>query len=198
MALPHKVYFPTFPNSTWKTLPMVLLLLLLDISKNHNCFQRASETSRCLETSPVLFPVLCRDWLRGLSGLVLTKHLPSPKTHILTKKKGIEGVFMREGLKERTVVLVCARVCVWAGACVCVFISSVQMGGRVALAAKWFSMLMSCYLWCCRNNILSFSQWESSLLGTDYTAHTAKVVIYIFTQSSRKYIKAHTYAQIGQ
>lgn len=76
----------------------------------------------------------------------------------------------------------CMDLCVWqrAGLYVCVFICSVQMGGRVALAAKWFSMLMSCYLWCCRNNILSFSQWESSLLGTDYTAHAAKVVIYIF------------------
>lgn len=52
-------------------------------------------------------------------------------------------------------------------------------------------MLMSCYLRCCRNNILSFSQWESSLAGADYTAHTAKVVIYIFIQSSGKYKNAH-------
>ena len=94
-------------------------------------------------------------------------------------------------LHRSVCVCVCELACVRV--CVCVFISSVQMGGRVALAAKWFSMLMSCYLWRCRNNILSFSQWESSLLGTDYTAHTAKVVIYIFTQSSRKYINAHTH-----
>lgn len=78
----------------------------------------------------------------------------------------------------------CTHTCELVRACV--FISLAQMGGRVALAAKWFSMLMSCYLWCCRNNILSFSQWESSLLGTDYTVHTAKVVIYIFIQSSKK------------
>ena len=76
-------------------------------------------------------------------------------------------------------------------ACACVFISSVQMGGRVPLAAKRFSMLMSCYLWRCRNNILSPSQWGSSLLGADYTAPSAKVVIYIFTLARRKHINAH-------
>ncbi|TKS79884.1 T-cell acute lymphocytic leukemia protein 1 [Collichthys lucidus] len=36
---------------------------------------------------------------------------------------------------------------------------------------------------CCKNNILSFSQWESSLLGTDYTAHTAKNDFFVFKPS---------------
>lgn len=125
---------------------------------------------------------LCRHWLRGISA----QRLPSPKTHILKKK---QGVFMSNWKEVNKSKFVCVRACVCARACM--FISSVQMGGRVALAAKWFTMLMSCYLRCCRNNILSFSQWESSLAGADYTAHTAKVVIYIFIQSSGKYKNAH-------
>lgn len=72
------------------------------------------------------------------------KHLPSPKTHILTKKGG--GVGRRsvyEGLKREAMSggLVLGRrdagcVHARASACACLFISSVQMGGRVALAAK--------------------------------------------------------------
>lgn len=66
------VFFHIFHNFTQQTLPLVPLLQQqrqhLDISKNYNCFQRASETTRCLETSPVLCSGCAGPPLRGSLG----------------------------------------------------------------------------------------------------------------------------------
>lgn len=78
------------------------------------------------------------------------KHLPSPKKHTSSEKRGVGfgvrgGRSVYEGLKREAMSggLVLGRPdagCVHARACACLrtrlFISSVQMGGRVALAAK--------------------------------------------------------------
>lgn len=49
-----------------------------DISKNYNCFQKASETSRCLKTCSVVAVL-------GLSWLMPAKHLPAPAFPTLKK-----------------------------------------------------------------------------------------------------------------
>lgn len=77
VAFPHKcyffvVYFPIFHNSLPHVLPPLPILLqqhqLFDISKKYDCFQRASETSRCLETSPALCSSCAGTLLRGSWG----------------------------------------------------------------------------------------------------------------------------------
>ena len=66
-----KVYLPKLFNFTQRAVPPVLPPLhtqCLDISKDYNCFRRASETSRCLETSPVLCSGSAGTPLRGSLG----------------------------------------------------------------------------------------------------------------------------------
>ena len=124
-------------------------------SQNYNCFQRASETSRCSETSPRPSALAVPGLTGGLSGLMPAKHFYLLQCSSLSKKKKKNNNTQShkkrdtgsvyEGLKGREWEEACARTCAWVFVClwarayvsVCVHSLCIDLCVCVCVCVSW-------------------------------------------------------------